>query len=392
MTVMKKEVIYMTILFVVLIAAFAHTHQITAVPVQSTSVELEDTVPDSYLRQPRADMAAMRVPVKVKGIYLSGYSAGGQRFYQLLELVKRTELNAMVIDVKDDMGDVTYKSRNPMVQFVGANQIIKIKDIDKRMAKLKKNNVYAIARIVTFKDNKAASRRPDLAIKTTSGTVWRDNKGNAWLNPYNREAWDYVLSVAEEAVEKGFDEIQFDYVRFPTDGNRSIIDYGETGQRETMAQAISAFLKYATQRLNSRGVYVSADIFGQVTTNSDDMGLGQYLEDLAVSTDILCPMVYPSHYYPGVYGVEYPDFEPYKIVYTSMSTAFKRIERIEGKGKKAILRPWLQDFTATYLPEYQVYGPEQVRDQIKATYDSGLDQWLLWNAGNVYTEGALLKE
>jgi hypothetical protein len=141
------------------------------------------------------------------------------------------------------------------------------------------------------------------------------------------------------------------------------------------------------------GVYVSADIFGQVTTNTDDMGLGQQLEDLTVSTNILSPMVYPSHYYPGVYGVSYPDFEPYKIVLTSIGRAQERIEELNHGGDKAVLRPWLQDFTASYLRQgYQVYGPKQVREQIQAVYDSGVGQWLLWNAGNYYTEGALLKE
>ena len=160
-----------------------------------------------------------------------------------------------------------------------------------------------------------------------------------------------------------------------------------------MSQAICGFLEYATEKLNSMGVYVSADIFGQVTTNTDDMGLGQQLEDLTVSTNILSPMVYPSHYYPGVYGVSYPDFEPYKIVLTSIGRAQERIEELNHGGDKAVLRPWLQDFTASYLRQgYQVYGPKQVREQIQAVYDSGVGQWLLWNAGNYYTEGALLKE
>ena len=348
---------------------------------------------DAHMGQPPVNMERMRVPVKAKGIYLTGYTAGGKRLYQLLDLLNRTELNAMVIDVKNDDGLVTFKTRNEMANFVGANRIVQIKDIEKRMADLKKDGVYTIARIVAFKDNRAASSRADLAIKTTSGTVWRDNKGTAWLNPYNRESWEYILDVAEEAAEHGFDEIQFDYVRFPTDGNRKIIDYGEARERESMAEAIAAFMKYATEKLNKKGLFVSADVFGQVTTNKDDMGLGQQLEDLTVSTNVLSPMVYPSHYYPGVYGVSYPDYEPYKVVYTSMSTAAKRMEEVEQSSEKAILRPWLQDFTATYLKNgYQVYGPKQVREQIQATYDSGVEEWLLWNAGNYYTEGALLKE
>ncbi len=386
-----------TSMLVFLIAAsisfgFIHNHTVVQgaiVPI-STVCDEGDTY---YLNQPPADFHNMRQRVKVKGIYLTGYTAGSNRLYQLLDLIKRTELNAMVIDVKNDEGLITYKTRNELAKFVGANRIIQIKDIEKRMADLKGEDVYTIARIVAFKDNRAGSNRTDLAIKNTKGTVWRDNKGNAWLNPYNRESWEYVLDIAEEAVQYGFNEIQFDYVRFPTDGNRKVIDYGEASKKESMSEAIAGFMKYATERLKNKGVFVSADLFGQVTTDRGDMGLGHQLEDLSISTDILSPMVYPSHYYPGVYGVDYPDLEPYKIVYTSMNTAANRISDLEYDGTKAILRPWLQDFTATYLKDgYQVYGPKQVREQIQATYDAGLDEWLLWNAGNYYTEGALLRE
>jgi hypothetical protein len=381
------------VFFAIVIIAFGFIHKNVATTKAYEPPPPGDYVQDAHMVQPPSDFRDMRIPVKAKGIYLTGYTAGGKRFYDLLDLVNRTELNAMVIDVKNDDGLVTYKTRNEMALSVGANRIVQIKDIEKRMADLKKNGVYAIARIVAFKDTRAAGSRPDLARKTKSGTVWRDNKGNAWLNPYNRESWEYILDVAKEAVEYGFDEIQFDYVRFPTDGNRKLIDYGEAKEKESMAEAIAAFMKYATEVLNDKGVFVSADIFGQVTTNKDDMGLGQQLEDLTVSTNILCPMVYPSHYYPGVYGVSYPDFEPYKIVYTSISTAVKRMEAVDHKGGKAILRPWLQDFTASYLKDgYQVYGRKQVREQIQATYDSGVEEWLLWNAGNYYTEGALLKD
>ncbi|MGI6702642.1 MAG: putative glycoside hydrolase [Clostridia bacterium] len=381
------------VFLVVSVMAFCFIHDNAATEVITPTLLPETYTRDAHMDQPPADFQSMRVPVKAKGIYLTGYTAGSNRFYDLLDLLNRTELNAMVIDVKNDDGLVTYKTRNEMANFVGANRIVQIKDIEKRMADLQRDKVYAIARIVAFKDNRAASSRPDLAIKTTSGTVWRDNKGNAWLNPYNREGWEYLLEIAMEAAEHGFDEIQFDYVRFPTDGNRRIIHYGEAKEKESMSEAIAAFMKYATEKLNKKGVFVSADIFGQVTTNKDDMGLGQQLEDLTASTNVLCPMVYPSHYYPGVYGVSYPDFQPYRIVYTSMSTAVKRMEEVETSGDKALLRPWLQDFTATYLKDgYQVYGPKQVREQIQATYDAGVEEWLLWNAGNYYTEGALLEE
>lgn len=387
-----KRYLSILIFFIAVIIAFCYIHSYTSIEAVASFTAETFENGDNHVRQPSANLKSMRVPVKAKGIYLTGYTAGGNRLYELLDLLGRTELNAMVIDVKNDDGLVTYKTRNEMANFVGANRIVQIKDVEKRIEDLKAKDVYIIARIVAFKDNRAAGGRPDLAVKTTSGTVWRDNAGNAWLNPYNRESWEYLLDIAKEAAEYGFDEIQFDYVRFPTDGNRKIIDYG-TASEESMSQAIASFMEYTTKKLNDKGVFVSADVFGQVTTNKDDMGLGQQLEDLAVSTNAISPMVYPSHYYPGVYGVDHPDLDPYRIVYTSMSTAVKRLEDIEQSYNRAALRPWLQDFTAAYLKEnYQIYGPKQVREQIQATYDAGVEEWLLWNAGNYYTEGALDRE
>ncbi|WP_427340386.1 putative glycoside hydrolase [Caloranaerobacter sp. DY30410] len=346
----------------------------------------------NYLVQPATNWGVYKEKIKVKGIYLTGNTlAYDKRFYKLLDLVKTTELNAMVIDVKDDLGRLTYKSNVDMVNEIGADKQVKVDNFYEKMSILRENNIYPIARIVTFKDRLAGTKRPDLAIKTKDGKVWRDNSGNAWLNPYNREAWEYPIKIAEEAALMGFKEIQFDYVRFPTDGNRSIIDYGEESIGKTKAEVIAEFLKYARERLEPKGVYVSADIFGLVTTVKDDMRIGQHLETLATSTDILCPMVYPSHYALGSYGVAYPDSQPYKIVYTSLSRAKARIDNIKTEEPKAIIRPWLQDFSAPWLKKlygkhYINYGPEQIRAQIKAVYDAGLEEWIFWNASNRYTE------
>lgn len=348
---------------------------------------------DNFI-QPEVSWEPYKVEEKVKGIYMTGHSLGyKERFEKTIELTNQSIINAWVIDVKDDYGTMTYKSSIPMVKKVGADNIVKVRDFHLIMEVLRKNDIYPIARIVSFKDKQAAAARPDLAIKTNTGAVWRDRKGDAWLNPYNRETWNYLVDIAKEAAEKGFKDIQFDYVRFPTDGNRAIIDYGEAGNKETKADAIAAFIEYAREELKNHGVYVSADIFGLVTTVSDDMGLGQHLETIAPAADILLPMVYPSHYALGTYGVPIPDKDPYKIVYTSMNTARERVEALETDKPKAILRPWLQDFTASYLGAgyYTRYGSEEVRAQIKATYDAGLEEWVLWNAGNSYTWEALIK-
>jgi hypothetical protein len=307
-------------------------------------------------------------------------------------MINTTEINAVVIDVKDDDGLMTYSSALPDVDFTGANKNVRIKDINAVMKILRDNNIYSIARIVTFKDRRAGDKYANLAVKNTSGGIWRDRHGMSWLNPYNKESWDYIVDIAEEAAIKGFNEIQFDYVRFPTDGNTKIIDYGASAAGKSKAEAIAEFLSYGRDRLSKKGVVVSADVFGLVTTSTDDMRIGQHLESIAKSVDVICPMVYPSHYGKGSYGVAEPDFEPYKIVNRSMLVAQGRIDAMKSASKKAVLRPWLQDFTASYLPRYQRYGAAEVRAQIKATYDAGAEEWLLWNAGNKFTAGALNKE
>jgi hypothetical protein len=301
----------------------------------------------------------------------------------------------MVIDVLDDYGEVSYKSNVLAVKDNGADKVPKIRDIHSVIETLNKNNIYPIARIVTFKDSIAANANPNLAIKSKDGSVWKDYKNNSWLNPYNKDSWEYPISVAEEAADMGFKEIQFDYVRFPTDGDRSKIDYGQAGKDKTMAQAITEFLSYAREKLNKKGVIVSGDVYGLVTTVSDDMGIGQHLEDAVSAVDVLCPMVYPSHYAYGTYGIKYPDLEPYNTVYNSLSRAMQRIVSMPQDVKKAKLRPWLQDFTGSWLrprSAYKEYTADDVRAQIKAAYDSGLKEWILWNAGNKYTESALVKQ
>lgn len=343
--------------------------------------------------QPDVSWEPYQVSEVVKGIFMTGHSLGlTSRFENVVAMTNKSVVNSWVVDVKDDHGTLTYPSNVKLVNEFGADRMIKVRDFHSKMEVLRENDIYPIARIVAFKDKQAATARPDWAIKTNTGEVWRDRKGDAWLNPYNRETWDYLVDIAKEAAEKGFKDIQFDYIRFPTDGNRAIIDYGEAGEKETMAEAIAAFLSYAREELRDHGVIISADIFGLVTTVEDDMRLGQHLETLATATDVLLPMVYPSHYGVGVYGVAKPDLEPYTIVYTGMKAGRERIEALETDEKKAILRPWLQDFTASYLGQgyYKRYGEAEVRAQIKANKDAGIDEWVLWNAGNNYTWDALL--
>lgn len=366
----------------------------TMVPIYAAYNSITPTMKEAvdYIEQPSTDWKIMKNNIAVKGIYLTGNTVASSRFQQLVQLVASTELNAVVIDVKDDEGFLTYESALSDTKLAGANSKVRIKDIDAVIRILNENNIYPIARIVTFKDKSAGDHIPQLAVKNKNGGIWRDRNGMSWLNPYNKEAWDYIVDIAEEAVSKGFKEIQFDYVRFPTDGKLDLIDYGTNAKDKPRQQAIADFLSYARNRLNNKGVVVSADVFGLVTSALDDMHIGQYLEPLAVSTDVICPMVYPSHYAKGTYGVAEPDFEPYKIVNASLKTAKKRIDSINTLTDKARLRPWLQDFSATYLPKYKKYGAAEVRAQIQAANDAGVSEWILWNAGNYYTKGALKSE
>ncbi len=306
------------------------------------------------------------IPV-VKGVYSTGWIAGSKYFNPLITFIQNTEVNALVVDVKDDTGSMSYLSKVPLAKKINAN-VSKIKSIENLMDTLKSNDIYPIARIVCFKDPLLAKARPDLAVKSKKGGIWYDRQGLAWVDPHSREVWDYAIDLAKEAAALGFKEIQFDYVRFASDGVLSDIIYPfATGQSK--AKVIQSFLAYAREELSVYGVVLSADVFGLVCSVPDDLGIGQQLELIAEEVDFICPMVYPSHYYRGTYGIENPNVKPYETVYKSLTDAMQRIE-----GKRAKLRPWLQDFSLGHP-----YGRAELQAQIKATEDAGIDEWLFWN-------------
>jgi len=315
--------------------------------------------------------------VEVKGIYATGAAAGSPKIESLIKLIETTELNALVIDLKDGTGRVSYQSGLEAVEQTGAGTA-KIKEITGLVRTLRIKDIYPIARIVVFKDPVFAAARPDLAVQRKSGGVWKDYKGLAWMDPYSREVWDYNLALAEEAAQMGFREVQFDYVRFPSDGPMQEAVYTHADENSP-EDTIAEFLKEAHKRLSKYGVYVSADVFGLTTTVQDDMRIGQKWEKITSNVDYISPMVYPSHYISGNYGLKDPNREPYATVRRSLADAVYR-----NPENGATIRPWLQDFSLGYP-----YGPEEVRAQIQAAYDAGVTQWLLWNARNVYTEEAL---
>jgi hypothetical protein len=325
------------------------------------------------------DEAAGEKPEAVKGIYLTAYSASGN-LDAYLDFVDRTELNAVVVDVKDVTGEVMYPSDVPLAREIGATRNV-LPDLEALAAELEERGVYSIARVATFEDDILPRARPDLAVlDSTTGAPWLNNAGQSWSNAYNREAWEYNVAIAREAAEAGFDEVQFDYVRFPSDGPMETVEYGEETY-PSQGEALAAFLKYASGELEPTGARVAADVFGLAATE-DGAGVGQFIDELAPHVDVLCPMVYPSHFPVGSYGYDDPNARPYEMVKYAMED-FNKEAKAENPDVE--IRPWLQDFDLGEPP----YGPAEIRAQFKATYDSDATGWLLWNPSNVYTEEAL---
>ena len=317
-------------------------------------------------------------PVKnIRGIHLSAWISGPNKHRTAaMELFDNTELNTAVIDIKEYEGQVYIdgvKMADEYKTFFRA-----MPNLEKYLADLKEKGIYTVARLVVFRDNVMPRKKPSWGVKNPDGTLWMDKRGITWLDPYNKETWEYNLQVAERAIEMGFEEIQFDYIRFPSDGNIKNCRYSNKNHSgDESSKAIVAFLKEANTRLKAKGAKISIDVFGLTTTAKDDMGIGQKIVEMTEWVDYVSPMVYPSHYGQGHYGVAEPNKEPYIIVYTAMEGALKRIP-------KEKLRPWLQDFTMGHK-----YNKEEVRAQIQACYDNDLGSWLLWNPRCVYTRDAL---
>jgi hypothetical protein len=333
-----------------------------------------------------------RTPRKVKGIYVTGPRAGKESYMKdLVELVDTTELNAMVIDIKNDNGEITYKMDLPEVKEMGAD-VNYISDIEQLIADLKAKDIYLIARIVAFKDPILAKNRPDLSLKKKDGTIFYDKSGLSWVNPYKKDVWDYLVSVAKEAAGLGFDEIQFDYIRFSTDTGMKDVDFGKEAKGKSKMEAITEFTKYACENLKPLGVFVSADVYGTIIDSKIDAKIvGQNYKEMAEYLDYICPMIYPSHYQDGSYGIKHPDLNPYDLILSALDKSQTELKATDNTSQ-AKVRSWLQDFTATWLDNHKSYGPKEIRDQIKAVYDAGYDEWILWNGNNNYTKEGLKQE
>lgn len=345
------------------------------------------------LSNPVSPLTDRKAPSEVKGVYVTASTASNADLMdKLIELAEATEINAMVIDVKDDQGKITYSMNSDMAKDIGAVTNT-IPDMEGLLKELKEKGIYLIARIVAFKDPYLAKERQDLAIKNPDGSVYGDNNGEGWVNPYLKDVWDYLIEVATEAASSGFDEIQFDYIRFSTGKGIAQADFGETAENKSKEDIITEFTKYAYEKLRPLGIYVSADVYGTIISSSIDAGLvGQNYVEMAKYLDYICPMIYPSHFGEGNYGVQFPDLEPYKIIRKVLTASEEKLNEIPEGEHRAVVRPWLQDFTANWIEHYMEYGGQELREQINGVYSVGYEEWLLWNASCSYSEDGLLQD
>jgi hypothetical protein len=321
-------------------------------------------------------------PDPVRGIYMTSYVAGTKDWREsLVKMIDETELNSIVIDVKDYTGRIAFEVSDPSLKETGAAEI-RIPDIREFIDYLHSKNIYAIARISVFQDAYLVKKRPDLAVKTKTGTVWKDYKGIAWLNPASQEVWDYTVKISRETEAVGFDELNYDYIRYPSDGDMKniVLPYAEGAK--TKAESIKFFFSYLSEHLASLKIPLSVDLFGFVTTHTDDLNIGQILENAIPHFDFICPMVYPSHYPKTYMGFSNPADHPYEIISLAMASSTQRL--LDASSTPSKMRPWLQDFDLG-----ADYTAGMIRKEKQAVYDSGLTSWLLWDPANKYTKEAL---
>lgn len=330
----------------------------------------------------------------VKGIYVTSNSTQGKKIDELVKFIKDSNLNTMVIDVKDDTGNITMKLNTGNKQV--DKNTLDIVDGKKLLKKLHDNNIYPIARIVTFKDTKLANEHPEWTFRNSDGSVWTNGKGDSFVNPFMKEVWKYDIDVAKAAAKAGFQDIQFDYVRFPegfenqADSltyNKGEYKNSQMSSGDQRVDTITKFLEYANKELKPMGVNVSADVFGYSALVENAPGIGQSFPKISKNVDAISSMIYPSHWSNGDFGLQAPDTEPYKTVNRYIQ---KENSLLDTLGKdKPISRPWIQDFTASYLGagNYIDYDAKAISEEVQALKDNGVNEFLLWNAGNDYTEG-----
>ncbi len=340
----------------------------------------------------------LKTPDQVKAVYMSAcYASSPSLRSKLVKLIEETELNSIVIDIKDYTGTVSFKTGDSEIDSLGGSGCT-VSDMQEFVKELHDKNIYVIGRVTVFQDPLYSKTHPELAVKKKSNTnvVWKDRKGLSFIDVGARPFWDYIIKIAKHSYAIGFDEINFDYIRFPSDGDMNDIAFTHTGTT-TKKEMLRQFFEYLDIEMKKEGITTSADLFGMTTTNTDDLNIGQILEYALMNFDYVAPMVYPSHYPPNFNGWKDPNKVSAELIKYVMSQGVARVDFLReeiasstpnssmlDRVKREQLRPWLQDF------DYPVaYTPAMVRGQIQSTYDVGLNSWMLWDPSNQYTRSAL---
>lgn len=400
---------------VALPAAFQSTYENVATTSAAVTKRVLEEVHDT-----RPVQTHVPLPEAVKAVYMTSCVAGTPSFRDsLIALIDETEINAVVIDIKDYSGTISFPPESPELMPAWEEARCGTSEMGALIDELHEKDIFVIGRITVFQDPFYTARHPELAVTRADGSVWKDYKGLSFIDVGARPYWDYIVTLATESYNLGFDELNFDYIRYPSDGNMEDIAFphSQGGDKQANLETFFAYLhetlsdpsQYDAMRHEGTGrkepiPYLSADLFGMTTTNTDDLSIGQVQERAAPYFDFIAPMVYPSHYPKSFLGLGNPNAHPYKVVHYAMSEGVRRMaatttpvegflhERI-GTSTPAVyekpaydiqkLRPWLQDFD--YGGEY---GVAEVRAQIQATYDAGLTSWMIWDPANRYTRGA----
>jgi hypothetical protein len=350
------------------------------------------------IKETKPETKHIPTPNPVKAVYMTACVLSTKDFKQsIVDLIDQTELNSIVIDIKDFSGTISFESDNPKLYGVHHGTGCTAKGVKEFIEELHAKNIYVIGRVTVFQDPVMTKLRPDLAVKRASdGGVWKDNKGISFVDVGAKEHWDYMVELAKESHRLGFDEINFDYVRYPSDGNMKDIAFMHSDGKNK-SESLRKFFEYLDQQLKDTGIVTSVDIFGMTTTNYDDLNIGQVLEKTLPYFDYVAPMVYPSHYPNTFNGWANPDDYPYELIHFVMKSAVDRAEALKNATStpahirervgKHQLRTWIQDFD--YGGDY---GPTEVRAQINASVDAGVPSWMLWAPSNKYTRDALKSE
>jgi len=343
------------------------------------------------VEEPKEVIVHVDTPEPLKAIYMTACVAGTPSWRESLKsLIETTELNAVVIDIKDSTGSVSFPNEFPKLEGSKGCVVDDMKDFIKE---LHESNIYVIGRISVFQDPSYSKLFPELAVKSkSSGGVWKDRKGLSFIDVGAKPYWDFIVELSKASYDIGFDEINYDYVRYPSDGNMQDTSFTWTVGTSTKSEMLESFFSYLHKEVKGIGAKTSADLFGMTTTVENDMNIGQVLEKALPYFDYIAPMVYPSHYPATWNGFANPADHPYDVIKLSMGRGVEREESLNisrglATSTPSKLRPWLQDFNLG-----ATYDATKVRAQIQASYDVGLDSWMLWNAGNKYTASALLPE